>query len=76
MTQTNPSKRGAPQGNQNARKHGRRDADARHRDHLDHQLYCECRQLLRKIQEDLRAVPCNSKRPTSAGKQNVGLGQR
>ena len=57
MTQTNPSKRGAPRGNQNARKHGRRDADARCKDHEDHQLYCACRQLLRKIQEDLRAVP-------------------
>lgn len=57
MTQTTIPKGGAPHGNKNAFKHGGRDADTRHRDHLDHQLYCECRQLLRKIQEDLRAVP-------------------
>ncbi len=58
MTQTTPNKGGAPQGNQNARKHGGRDADARRKDHEDHVLYCECRQLLRAIEAGLKkAVP-------------------
>ena len=54
MTQTTPNKGGAPRGNKNAFKHGGRDADARRQDHLDHILYCECKQLLRTIEADLK----------------------
>lgn len=54
MTQTTPNKGGAPQGNQNARKHGGRDADARRKDHDDHILYRECRRLLREIEVTLK----------------------
>lgn len=60
---------GAPKGNQNARKHGGRDAHARQQAQADHCLYCACKQVLHAIEAALKEDTPRSEKTTYAGKQ-------
>lgn len=52
---------GAPKGNQNARKHGGRDAHARQQVQADHRLYCACKQVLHAIEAGLKGSAVQKK---------------